>query len=164
MSFLFPTRRVDISVNKGKEEVLESIRKHTEKLQTFRLLFSQHKLFEGDVLSDRFDLIFVGRFARPYKVKVKGEITKDNTVTKLKVTTGVTSFGLVFTSLWLLVMSFFTLFSLYIFISHDQIVVLTFTLVGILLLVIGIMYNFYGYRNESVRVLNLIEEIAEGRK
>ena len=162
MSLLFPMKYTEIFINKDKENVLENIKMNTEKYKPVRFIFSKHKHFEGEVLQDELNLIYIGKLARPYRVKIYGRIVDSDTGTLLKLTTWVTSFGLVSSYIWLYGLIIFILFSLYISISHKQIIVLAITLVAILLLIIGIQYAVYGYKHETDKVLKLIKKIAGG--
>lgn len=164
MMFLFPRKKIELSVQRRKDDVLEAIRANVQKPKTFQTVFSKRSLFEGDIYLDKFDLKFVGKHARSYQVKILGEINGNDESTELKITVGVTLFGRIITLIWFSFMLLFSLFSIYIFFSQSQIIVLTFAFVSILILIIGILYNFYGYRYEVKRVLQLIQEIVEGKK
>lgn len=160
MTLLFPTKHKEISIAESKEVILARIRNHTEKAKIFRFIFSGHNLFEGEVLEDEFKLKYIGKLARNYKVEITGKIVEGNQNTILNTKTRVTTFGRIYTYIWLFIMTLLAVFTIYLTISHGQIIILTITMFALLLLLIVISVSYLGYKNESSKVLSLIEKIV----
>ena len=160
MTLLFPTKHKEISIAESKEVILARIRKHTEKVKIFRFIFSGHNLFEGEVLEDGFKLIYIGKLARNYKVEITGKIVEGNQNTILNTKTRVTTFGRILTYIWLTIAILFIVLTIYLTINHGQLIILTFTMFALLLLLLVTTVTYFGYRNESSKVMDLIEKIV----
>lgn len=112
MKLLYPTKYKEFLVP-DKEAMLNRLKDYTEKAKKFRFVFSGHKPFEGQVKSDGFNIKYIGKTARNYKVELEGELIENGHNTLLKIRTKPTRFGKIYTFIWLLIMTKVIVFTLY---------------------------------------------------
>ena len=160
---LFPIIYEEISVTEGGNEILDALRIITEKKKVFRFLFSKRKTFEGDLFQDRFHIRYTGTFARPYQVEVKGKLREAETNHILTLKCNVAPFGKALTYFWITGLTLITLFTIYMSISFNQLIVLTFTTFCLLLLVMGIGFAYYGYRLEASKSIKIIQNLVSNK-
>ncbi|REE00185.1 hypothetical protein [Marinoscillum furvescens] len=159
MNLLYPTQNKEVPIS-DKESVLERIKAYTENVKKFRFIFSGHKPFEGEVKQNGFNIKYIGKTARNYKVELQGDVVEDNNNTVLRIQSRPTGFGKIYTLIWLFIMTLVTVLTIYLTISQGQLIILTFTLVCVLLLTVVLTVSYYGYRNETSKVWELIENIV----